>query len=112
MPLEHVLAHHRPLVGDCQIRIRLVTSRSDCCRQAPTELEAHRQQTRSLLIQWGMPLGGDEFAAVYEWGQQHRLIDETLDGDEFGRLAHDVFVGLVEEGDFVRSDLGFVYRWQ
>jgi len=87
------------------------------CRQAPTELEAHKQQTRALLIQWGMQhraeaLGGDEFAAVYDWGQQHRLIDEALDSGEFDRLAHDVFVGLVAQGDFVQSDLGFVYQWE
>jgi len=28
-----------------------------------------------------------EFAAVYDWGQQHRLIDEALDSGEFDRLA-------------------------
>jgi len=88
------------------------------CRQAPTELEAHKQQTRALLIQWGMThdaeiLNGEDFYAVFDWGcslVEHRELS-ALASSEFDCVARDVFAGLVQAGDFVQSDLGFVFQW-
>jgi hypothetical protein len=93
------------------------------CRQAPSELEAYKHLVRALLIRWGTKhsealLDGEHFGLVFDWsyrnrfnlGLEYRELN-ALPSDEFDCVARDVFVRLVQAGDFVQSDLGFVFQW-